>query len=345
MKKWSLILWVFATTISFWNISEHINAANTLASNGYIVDQSSDTTKYNTDKRILRQEAIGVITKVNGLIWSADSGYVCQNKFLDVSANDGWVCYVAENAANNDIVNPNNARFRPKDNMTRYEAMILAFKWSCIQPIGDWRSTDNALEHVRIFALNTGVLTDPGLNIDYPASRGEFFTYIVRAQNYKVTHPEIIDASLPGCISFRDINFTEISLKAPDSMIKLIEEGEEGIDEYYGDYNTNTVLSLSVSSANGLTDLWMINSLFMKESPEYEFLQEYSFRWWRILVFNWQEANSQLKLKAYYYSIIKNGYIYGITYFTPVDSDKETESIRNTIFNSVQILPPQDINF
>lgn len=65
----------------------------------------------------------------------------------------------------------------------------------------------------------------------------------------------MIDASLPGCISFHDINFTEISLKAPDSMIKLMEEGEEGIDEYYGDYNTKTVLSLSVSNANGLTDL------------------------------------------------------------------------------------------
>lgn len=99
-----------------------------MAGSGYIVNQSGDTGKYNVNNAILRQEAIGIITRVNGLVRSGDSGYICQNKFLDVSAHDGWVCYVAESAASRGVVNPNNARFRPKDHMTRFEAMILAFK-------------------------------------------------------------------------------------------------------------------------------------------------------------------------------------------------------------------------
>jgi hypothetical protein len=105
-----------------------ITAANSLAESGYIVDYSTDIKKYNLDKPILRQESIGIITKINGLIQEGDSGYVCQNRFSDVSQKDGWVCYVAETAADRGVVNGQNPTFRPKDNMTRYEAMVLALK-------------------------------------------------------------------------------------------------------------------------------------------------------------------------------------------------------------------------
>lgn len=236
MKKLSLFFLAVFTCVAFGQTDEYINAANTLAGNGFIVDQSGDTAKYNINKTILRQEAIGIITKVNGLIGSGDSGYVCQNKFLDVSASDGWVCYVAESAASNGVVNPNNARFRPKDNMTRFEAMILAFKGSCMQPI-DETNSDNALDQVKNFALNTGLIASASLEMNTPTTRGEFFSYIVRAQNYKITHPEVIDSNLPGCIAFKNVVFEQISVKIPEYMEQEVEDPEVEHLDYYSPYN------------------------------------------------------------------------------------------------------------
>ena len=135
---------------------------------------------------------------------------------------------------------------------------------------------------MRNFALNTGVLTDPGLNIDYPASRGEFFSYIIRAKNYTVAHPEVIDSILPGCTSFQDINFTEISLKAPENMLEFREEGDDEFESYYAELDTGTVLVLGSSSTEGVTDIRAINNavreIFSQEYSQYSFLQEYAYR-------------------------------------------------------------------
>jgi hypothetical protein len=225
------------TCIAFGQSDEYINAANILAENGYIVNQSSDPAKYNTHKTILRQEAIGIITKVNGLVDSGDTGYVCQNKFLDVSVHDGWVCYVAESAASNGVVNPNNARFRPKDNMTRFEAMILALKGSCMQPIDETLS-DSAQNQVKNFAINTGLIPNSSVEINVPTTRGEFFTYIIRAQNYKTNHLDAIDKNLPGCIGFQNIDFNQLSLKIPEYMEEEVEESEVEYEQYYSLYGT-----------------------------------------------------------------------------------------------------------
>ena len=103
----------------FGATSAQISAANSLAQDGYIVDHSGDVKKYDLDKPILRQEAIGIITKVNGLAKGSNTNYVCKNKFRDVSKKDGWVCYVAETAAENNVVNGKNKTFRPKEKMTR----------------------------------------------------------------------------------------------------------------------------------------------------------------------------------------------------------------------------------
>lgn len=70
MKKFSLFFLAVFTCVTFGQSDEYTNAANILAGNGYIVDQSSDPAKYNINKTILRQEAIGIITKVNGLVGS-----------------------------------------------------------------------------------------------------------------------------------------------------------------------------------------------------------------------------------------------------------------------------------
>lgn len=116
--------------------------------------------------------------------------------------------------------------------MTRFEAMILAFKGSCMQPI-DETSSDNAQDQVKTFAINTGLITSTALDINAATTRGEFFSYIVRAQNYKTTHPEVIDSSLPGCVAFKNVVFEQISLKIPEYMGQEVEDPENEYEQYY----------------------------------------------------------------------------------------------------------------
>lgn len=175
-----------------------IDAANSLAENGYIIDYSKDIKKYNLDKPILRQEAIGIITKVNGLIKSNNSTYSCKNIFRDVTKKDGWVCYVAEKAADQGVVNGKNSTFRPKDKMTHYEAMVLALKWSCIQPSNN-SDSESAQDQTLTIALYASMITGSMPEMNQPITRGEFFYYITQAQIYKNNHPERIDSNLPGC--------------------------------------------------------------------------------------------------------------------------------------------------
>lgn len=199
MKKVSLFaIGMTCVLVVFGATSAFISAANSLAQDGYIVDHSDDVKKYELDKPILRQEAIGIITKVNGLVNWSNSTYVCKNKFRDVSKKDGWVCYVAEKAAENNVVNAKNTTFRPKEKMTHYEAMVLSLKWSCIQPTDD-SSSKNAQQQTLDIALETNLVTNSKININQPITRGEFFYYIVQAQTYKDANPEMIDPSLPGC--------------------------------------------------------------------------------------------------------------------------------------------------
>ena len=82
--------------------------------------------------------------------------------------------------------------------MTRYEAMVLSLKWSCIQPTDD-SSSKNAQQQTLDIALETNLVTNSKININQPITRGEFFYYIVQTQTYKDTNPEMIDPSLPGC--------------------------------------------------------------------------------------------------------------------------------------------------
>lgn len=121
--------------------------------------------------------------------------------------------------------------------MTRFEAMILAFKGSCMQPI-DETSNDNAQDQVKTFAINTGLITSTALDINAATTRGEFFSYIVRAQNYKTTHPEVIDSSLPGCVAFKNVVFEQISVKIPEYMEQEIEDPEVENEQSYSLYGT-----------------------------------------------------------------------------------------------------------
>ena len=113
---------VFATT-------RDENNANFLASQGIIVDQSSNPTSYRFGDKILRQEMVAIALKMKGIELPKD--YVCKKYFADVTTSD-WVCRAIEIAADNGIISRWNTTFRPKDSVTRAEALAMITNVSCL---------------------------------------------------------------------------------------------------------------------------------------------------------------------------------------------------------------------
>lgn len=163
-------------------------AADKLAASGFIVDQSANPAAYRLADNLLRQEAVGTAANVLGILTTPLSSYVCQNKFSDVTAASGWVCRAAELAAAAGLTNAANATFRPKDNLTRYEALVFALRAAGLVPAGS--QTQAGLIQL---GVDNGLITSAaGFNATAAATRGEFFQYVVRGLDAAET-PELCD--------------------------------------------------------------------------------------------------------------------------------------------------------
>jgi hypothetical protein len=163
-------------------------AADKLAASGFIVDQSANSAAYRLADNLLRQEAVGTAANVLGLLTTPLSSYVCQNKFSDVTAASGWVCRAAELAAAAGLTNAANTTFRPKDNLTRFEALVFALRAAGLVP-------SNGLTQAALIQLgvDNGLITSSaGFNANASATRGEFFQYVVRGLDAAET-PELCD--------------------------------------------------------------------------------------------------------------------------------------------------------
>jgi len=146
-----------------------VSAANKLAEAEIIVDYSANVAGYRLGDTILRQEAIGTVVKAVGIELPED--YVCMNKFSDIS--EAWVCRAAELASKAGITNASNALFNPKRNLSRYEAMLFAFRSSCT----DVDST--SMSGVADQAAEAGIISSAAsFNGNASATRGEFFRYV-----------------------------------------------------------------------------------------------------------------------------------------------------------------------
>ncbi len=152
-----------------------LSAANKLASANIIVDKSATPAAYRLGETLLRQEGVGTAGKALGIIpMTPVSDYTCAGKFSDVS--EAWVCRAAELAAKAGLTNASNAMFRPKDNLTKYEAMLFALRSSCTVP------TDKSVSGVANFAAEAGIITNAAsFNGTAAATRGEFFRYVATA--------------------------------------------------------------------------------------------------------------------------------------------------------------------
>ncbi len=149
-----------------------ISAANKLATAGIIVDQSATPAAYRLGETLLRQEGVGTAAKALGIIPDAPvSEYTCAGKFSDIS--EAWVCRAAELAAKAGLTNAANTTFRPKDNLTKYEAMLFALRASCNAP------EDKSVTGVAAAAVDMGIITNAAsFNGTAAATRGEFFRYV-----------------------------------------------------------------------------------------------------------------------------------------------------------------------
>jgi len=149
-----------------------VSAANKLAEAGFVNDFSANVAGYRLGDNLLRQEGIGVAGKASGIIPDAPvSDYDCQNKFSDIT--EAWVCRAAELAAKAGITNAANSTFRPKDNLTRYEAMLFAFRSSCTDV------ETPTVTGVAQQAADAGIISNAAsFNGNAAATRGEFFRYV-----------------------------------------------------------------------------------------------------------------------------------------------------------------------
>lgn len=163
-------------------------AADKLAASNFIVDQSANPAAYRLADNLLRQEAVGTAATVLGVLNVPLNEYVCQNRFTDVSAASGWVCRAAELAAAAGVTNSANSTFRPKDNLTRYEALVFALRAAGLVPAG--AQTQAGLIQL---GVDNGVITSSaGFNANASATRGEFFQYVVRGLDAAET-PELCE--------------------------------------------------------------------------------------------------------------------------------------------------------
>ena len=157
-----------------------LSAANKLATAGIVVDHSANPAEYRLADNVLRQEAIGVAGKVSGIIPNTPvSSYSCMNKFSDIS--EAWVCRAAELGVQAGLVNGNNAKFRPRDNVSRYEALLWAIKSNGIS------ISDTSVSGVVARAIETQILS-ASVNATVAATRGEVFRYNAYAMDYKAAN-------------------------------------------------------------------------------------------------------------------------------------------------------------
>ncbi len=163
-------------------------AADKLAASNYIVNQSGNPAAYRLADNLLRQEALGVTATIRGVLTVPLDQYVCQNKFSDVTAASGWVCRTAELSANAGLTNAANATFRPKANLSRFEALVFALRAADLVPSEGL--TQAAL--IQLGVDNALITSSAGFNATASATRGEFFQYVVRALDAAET-PELCE--------------------------------------------------------------------------------------------------------------------------------------------------------
>jgi len=149
-----------------YKTKDALSAANFLASQGIIVDRSSDTDLYELDNDIQRQAVMKIVMKLSG----KEITDTCRGEFSDVDVND-WPCKYIEAALDAEYIAANNT-FRPYDKITMTEAMKLVLKSKGVQKT---QTTDNWQEDYMMTAYEYWIIDEKYYNYNDNATRGWIF--------------------------------------------------------------------------------------------------------------------------------------------------------------------------
>jgi len=242
-------------------------ATDKLATNGFIVNQSATPAAYRLADNLLRQEGLGVAAKIRGVLTMSIEDYQCTNRFTDVGVSTGyiadlgkgWVCRTAELSAEAGITNTANSTFRPRDNLTRYEALVFALRAADLIPAGP--QTQSGLVQL---GVDNGLITSvAGFNINAFANRGEFFQYVVRGLDAAETLElcEIIDACPnPGTPGTSGSVNVSLSSGQPSG---LIVGGQATADIAKFTFSGNGTLNTVTLQRSGLSDQNTLSNVYL----------------------------------------------------------------------------------
>jgi len=157
------MVWITADITA--DISVETSWAKFLAKNNIIVDQWSDTSKYQLTSDITRREMLKVMMNIS---WKTVVDR-CEWKFNDLDSSD-WGCKYAE-AALIEWYIAANASFRPDDKVSEAESlkMVMQARWISRDANDDWKKWYESK------AMSEGIITSK-LNLDNNAQRGWIFS-------------------------------------------------------------------------------------------------------------------------------------------------------------------------
>jgi hypothetical protein len=148
----ALVLTTAGSTVGVNAAYDNADAAQKLADNGVIVDKSSNPTAYNLGNTITRQEALKVMIKLSGVDTKLGT---CESPFADIADTD-WACKYAVAALNEGFIAAND-NFRPKDNVSKVEALKMVMQAKKIAK--DANTSDWKAAYV-VAAVREGIVAD-----------------------------------------------------------------------------------------------------------------------------------------------------------------------------------------
>ncbi len=161
----------FAPISAIIDNKTELESANSLAERKIIKDNSIDPKKYYLDNKVLRQE-IALIAK---RIAKLETKTKCDNIFSDISATNpnDWACVNIEALVDSNLISKNDS-FRPEDNISKSEAVIMLIRAIWFDFTIDSKSSKNWQVQVIEYAAEKWVLE---IFTDYntEATRGWIF--------------------------------------------------------------------------------------------------------------------------------------------------------------------------
>ena len=182
MKKTIISLVVFSLFLGVAqsNINSQLDAANRLAWDGIINDNSTTPENYNLEQNVLRQEIAAVAR------WVADIQKTtqCRSEFSDVSATNPntWACYSVEALLNADLIAANDT-FRPEDNITKAEGLGMLVKAACGDDYAFDPSQPGTWQEQVVAYADDKAIVEVFTDYNTPATRGWVFQVWAEARD------------------------------------------------------------------------------------------------------------------------------------------------------------------